>query len=327
MKRMKRRSKLIVGIVLISIIIAIGGFHRKQVAEQGSTVETTEETTQESQINETQTRTTEEVKMVQIYVDEDSYDPAVESENDYVAIYQTDQQETVVGKIHRGSWADYISETDDMVEILTDDGIQGYISKKHATIQEATFNDVPTTLSDFQIVLDAGHGGEDSGALSTDQTIMEKDLTLKMVLAIGEALTEAGVQVSYTRTEDTYLSLAEITNISLDQTPDLFLSIHFDNSEIPNTNQGLTAYYYYDKSEDMATNLATNLSASVNLSSNSSRFGNYYVLREQYTPAVLLELGYLNSDSDLATITSANFSQNVAQSIVQTLQEQVDENK
>jgi N-acetylmuramoyl-L-alanine amidase len=154
--------------------------------------------------------------------------------------------------------------------------------------------------------------------------IMEKDLTLTTVQTIGEVLTEAGIQVSYTRTEDRYLSLSDITAASLSEEPDLFISIHYDNSEIPNSNQGLTTYDYYTGSKEMAETITANLSSSVALSSNGTRFGNYYVLREQYLPAVLLELGYLNSDNDLAMITSEGYDQRVAQALLTAIEEIVE---
>ena len=257
--------------------------------------------------------------MVQIYVDPSEYDAAIESENDYVSIYQTTSQETVIGKIHRGSWATVLSQTEEMVEIQTDDGITGYIEKHSASIQEVPLSETPKKLSDFKVVLDAGHGGEDSGALSTDQTIMEKDLTLATVQTIGEVLTQAGIQVRYTRTEDRYLALSEITAASLSEEPDLFI-----NSELPNSNQGLTTYYYYTGAKEMAETITSSLSSSVALSSNGTRFGNYYVLREQYIPAVLLELGYLNSDSDLAVITSEGYDQRVAQALLTAIEEIVE---
>ena len=127
-----------------------------------------------------------------------------------------------------------------MVEIQTDDGITGYIEKHSASIQEVPFSETPKKLSDFKVVLDAGHGGEDSGA------------------------------------------------------------------------------------KEMAETITSSLSSSVALSSNGTRFGNYYVLREQYIPAVLLELGYLNSDTDLAVITSEGYDQRVAQALLTAIEEIVE---
>ncbi|HAB96558.1 N-acetylmuramoyl-L-alanine amidase [Enterococcus sp.] len=317
---MKKKGKLVIGTTMILLFATGFAVLRNDQSAREESQESTSQTEPNAQTEET----AQTVSMVRIYVDPSEYDAAVESENDYVSIYQTTSQETVIGKIHRGSWATFISQTEEMVEIQTDDGVTGYIEKQSASIQEVALSAVPKDLSNFKVVLDAGHGGEDSGALSTDQTIMEKDLTLATVQTIGEALTKAGIQVSYTRTEDRYLTLSDITAASLSEEPDLFISIHYDNSEIPNSNQGLTTYYYYTGAKEMAETITANLSSSVALSSNGTRFGNYYVLREQYIPAVLLELGYLNSDTDLSVITSDGYDQKVAQALLAAIKEIVE---
>lgn len=317
---MKKKGKLVIGTTMILLFAAGFAVLRNDHFVQEETQESTARTESDAQAEEV----AQTASMVQIYVDPSEYDAAIESENDYVSIYQTTSQETVIGKIHRGSWATVLSQTEEMVEIQTDDGITGYIEKHSASIQEVPLSETPKKLSDFKVVLDAGHGGEDSGALSTDQTIMEKDLTLATVQTIGEVLTQAGIQVSYTRTEDRYLALSEITAASLSEEPDLFISIHYDNSELPNSIQGLTTYYYYTGAKEMAETITSSLSSSVALSSSGTRFGNYYVLREQYIPAVLLELGYLNSDTDLAVITSEGYDQRVAQALLTAIEEIVE---
>lgn len=293
---------------------------------QADTTESSE-TIASSSADSASTRTQSTVKKVQIYVDPALYDVTVESENDYVQVYQTVECSNVVGKVHRGSWADYVSETDTLIQIKTDDGLNGYIPKANGEISEVQVNDAPQSLSDFKIVLDAGHGGEDSGALSMDGTVMEKNLTLATVLTIGETLQDAGVQVNYTRTKDEYLALADIAAISLADAPDLFLSIHYDNYNYPNGNHGFTVYYYYPTYETTATKIATNLTAQIDLANNGARFGNYFVIREQYVPSILIELGYLNSDYDLSIITEEGYAEKVAASLLDTLKEIVAENQ
>ncbi len=80
---------------------------------QEETQESTAQTESDAQAEEV----AQTASMVQIYVDPSEYDAAIESENDYVSIYQTTSQETVIGKIHRGSWATVLSQTEEMVEI------------------------------------------------------------------------------------------------------------------------------------------------------------------------------------------------------------------
>ncbi len=76
------------------------------------------------------------------------------------------------------------------------------------------------------VVLDAGHGGHDSGALG--KKYKEKDLSLQMILKLGQLIEEqyADIEVVYTRTSDKFLPLYERIGIANKKKADLFLSIH-----------------------------------------------------------------------------------------------------
>lgn len=314
---------------LITIVLAgslgifAAGKHNEKTADniQNANEETT--TTQEEQTQ----RTSSVKKMVQIYVDPALYDVTVESESDYVTVYQSADYNTPIAKLHRGSWVTYKATENDMLEILMDDGTQGFIPAENGEVSEVTIYDPPTSLSEFKIVLDAGHGGDDSGAVSPDESILEKDLTLTTVKKVGDILTEAGVQVTYTRTEDVYLSLAKITEFSLAASPDLFLSIHYDDFEYANGNSGFTTYYYAESAKNIGQIVNDSLESTLPLRSNGLREGNYFVIREQYVPSLLLELGYMNSDYDLSVITEDEYPQQVATAILSAINEIIDQNQ
>lgn len=78
------------------------------------------------------------------------------------------------------------------------------------------------------VVIDAGHGGHDSGALSKDSKIKEKDVVLDIALNLGNMIKEAypDVNVIYTRSTDVFPSLEDRTNIANQNNADLFISIH-----------------------------------------------------------------------------------------------------
>ena len=81
------------------------------------------------------------------------------------------------------------------------------------------------------VVIDAGHGGKDPGAISSDNKIREKTITLDVALKLGQRIKDAypDVKVVYTRSKDTYLTLAERTNIANRNQADLFISIHVNS--------------------------------------------------------------------------------------------------
>ena len=87
------------------------------------------------------------------------------------------------------------------------------------------------------IMLDAGHGGYDSGAVYGDR--YEKNDTLSLVLAVGTILENNGVDVLYTRTTDVYQSPNEKAGIANRSDADYFISIHRNSSPDPNTYSGV----------------------------------------------------------------------------------------
>lgn len=78
------------------------------------------------------------------------------------------------------------------------------------------------------VVIDAGHGGKDAGALSPDKKFKEKDIVLDVALKLGKQISEAypDVEVIYTRSKDVYLTLDRRSDIANKNQADLFISIH-----------------------------------------------------------------------------------------------------
>jgi len=93
-----------------------------------------------------------------------------------------------------------------------------------------------------RIVVDAGHGGHDTGTIGPDG-LLEKDLTLDVALRLGKLLeSRLGAEVVYTRDDDTFVPLEERTAIANQQQADLFISVHANSSNDPNA-RGVETYY------------------------------------------------------------------------------------
>lgn len=91
------------------------------------------------------------------------------------------------------------------------------------------------------VVIDAGHGGKDPGAIAGG--VQEKDLTLAMARALrDELLRGGGVRVALTRSEDRYLFLGERSAIARQLGADLFISLHADSTEVATGVTGATVY-------------------------------------------------------------------------------------
>jgi N-acetylmuramoyl-L-alanine amidase len=106
-----------------------------------------------------------------------------------------------------------------------------------------------------RIVIDAGHGGHDTGTLGVDG-IREKDVVLDVALRLGKLLHERlGAEIIYTRSDDTFIPLETRTAIANKAQADLFLSIHA-NSSSDSTARGVETYYLNFTSQPDALQVA-----------------------------------------------------------------------
>jgi N-acetylmuramoyl-L-alanine amidase len=94
-----------------------------------------------------------------------------------------------------------------------------------------------------RIVIDAGHGGHDTGTIGP-HGLLEKDVCLDVALRLGNLIEQKlpGADVVYTRKDDTFVPLEERTQIANDAKADLFISIHANSSDDPSA-RGIETYY------------------------------------------------------------------------------------
>jgi N-acetylmuramoyl-L-alanine amidase len=113
-----------------------------------------------------------------------------------------------------------------------------------------------------RIVIDAGHGGHDTGTIGPTG-LMEKDLCLDVALRLGKIIEQKlpGADVVYTRSDDTFIPLEERTNIANEAKADLFISIHA-NSSPDHGARGVETYYLNMKGTPEAMEVAARENAS-----------------------------------------------------------------
>ena len=89
------------------------------------------------------------------------------------------------------------------------------------------------SAKDFTVVIDAGHGGKDPGAVSANGKVREKDITLKVALMVGESIVKKHpeVKVLYTRKSDVFVGLNDRARMANKADADLFISIHVNAAE------------------------------------------------------------------------------------------------
>lgn len=171
------------------------------------------------------------------------------------------------------------------------------------------------------VVLDAGHGGPDFGAVYLGR--MEKDDNLRLTLAVGEILENNGVNVIYTRTTDIYESPAQKAAKGNAAGADYFISIHRNSSPSPNQYTGVETLIYnqYGASARLASNINQQLEQVGFINQGVNERTNLAVLRQTNLPAVLVEVGFINTDEDNMLFDN-RFSETaraIAAGILQTL--------
>lgn len=173
----------------------------------------------------------------------------------------------------------------------------------------------------YTVVLDAGHGGVNPGAVYNGR--QEKDDALRLTLAVGRLLENAGVNVVYTRTTDVYDSPARKAEIGNQSGADYFVSIHRNSSVYPNQYTGIESLVYnrYGAAARMAENINENLEAVGFVNQGINERTNLIVLNRTQMPAVLVEAGFINNDSDNALFDSRfdEIAQAIADGILDTL--------
>ncbi|EEQ57690.1 N-acetylmuramoyl-L-alanine amidase [Clostridiales bacterium 1_7_47FAA] len=174
------------------------------------------------------------------------------------------------------------------------------------------------------MIIDAGHGGEEPGAMFNGRR--EKDDALRLALAIGQILENNGVDVVYTRTTDVFDTPLEKAQIANRSGADYFVSIHRNAMPVPGTGSGATVLVYENAGVPamLAENIQRNLvQTGFNDLGIQERPG-LIVLRRTQMPAVLVEAGFIDNPED-NRFFDENFdaiAQAIADGILETIRQQ-----
>lgn len=148
------------------------------------------------------------------------------------------------------------------------------------------------------VVLDAGHGGQNPGAVYNGR--QEKDDALALVLAIGPILEANGVNVYYTRTTDVYEPPWQKAMEGNAVNADYFVSVHRNSSPYPNQYTGVESLVYnrYGEAARLAYNINTRLEELGFVNQGVNERTDLAVLNRTEMPTVLVEVGFINTDAD-----------------------------
>lgn len=173
-------------------------------------------------------------------------------------------------------------------------------------------------------MIDAGHGGEDPGAVFEGRR--EKDDALRLALAVGEILEDNGVDVMYTRVTDVYDTPQEKAEIANRSEADYLVSIHRNAMPVPGTASGIMSLVY----ENGGT--VGRLGANINRELAQTGFADLgvverpglIILRRSGMPAVLVEAGFIDNPEDNALFDRQfqEMAEAIAGGILETIREE-----
>ncbi|MBE6532520.1 MAG: N-acetylmuramoyl-L-alanine amidase [Ruminococcaceae bacterium] len=191
------------------------------------------------------------------------------------------------------------------------------------------------------VILDAGHGGEDSGAIGKNGRL-EKDLNLEIALEIGAALEERGYVVVYTRTDDRLLytesenikgirKISDLKNrckVAANYPDSTFVSIHM-NSFGGEKYSGLQVYHKPDDSESRALADAIQQRVITEIQPENNRKiksgSGMYVLENVENTAVLIECGFLTNRDECEKLSEKEYQKRLSLSIVCAIIEYIED--
>ncbi|MCG1021560.1 SH3 domain-containing protein [Sutcliffiella horikoshii] len=177
-----------------------------------------------------------------------------------------------------------------------------------------------TSLLGKVIVLDAGHGGVDPGAIGALLKLQEKALTLRTAKLLEEKLSGYGAIIVQTRTVDTYVELIDRARISNNNNADAFISIHYNSVWNSPTATGIeTLYYNQSKDQALAQHLQSQLVSYSGLRDRGVKYQDVNVLRNNQRPAALVELGFLSNPVEEATVATNTYQEKITNAMVQGL--------
>lgn len=184
--------------------------------------------------------------------------------------------------------------------------------------------DEPKKIYKYIILLDAGHGGKDSGAVSYG--VKEKNLNLSIIYDKAKAYFEdnsSPVKAYWTRHNDTFVNLYQRPKLVKEYQADLFISLHMNSSTSSRAN-GTEIYYSSNNNKTLSNGLSSRLFAKKMLNTLIGSLGSknrgvkqagFVVNKYNTVPSILIELGFVSGSSDRKKLKTQAYQKKAAKAI------------
>lgn len=173
------------------------------------------------------------------------------------------------------------------------------------------------------IVVDAGHGGSDGGAIGINTGVIEAGLNLKVAQLVEKGLKAEGFKVVMTRKNDNMIAdtknadMQARAKIMRDETTDLIVSIHMNKFSDRSVHGPMVFYMKGSETgESLATMVCDAVCDSIGHPRRLANPGDYFVLKQGSAPAVLVECGFLSNADDEEKLQDPAYQQKLADGIV-----------
>lgn len=181
-------------------------------------------------------------------------------------------------------------------------------------------NEIYNTLSHGvvgqHIMIDAGHGGTDPGAIGYG--LLEKEIVLDVSKRVNSKLWNSLAKVSMTRTGDTKPSLDDRVRMAHESGADIFVSIHVNSYSSSSPNGTETFYnttYASAESKELAEEIQQELVAALGTYDRGVKQASFYVIKYTEIPSVLVELAFISNPNDAAKLADNTYRQKAADAI------------
>ena len=204
----------------------------------------------------------------------------------------------------------------------------GVLGRQGAKIVSAVSSDGGGQPQKYQVVIDVGHGGIDSGKVSAEG-VLEKDVNLVIAKKLGALLEQSDVAVTYTRESDTGLyqegdsnkKVADLQNrcaLIEKINPACTVSIHQNSYSAPEV-RGAQVFYYGQSEEgkQLAEQIQQSLISRVDPDNHRQAKANdsYYLLKRTVSPTVIVECGFLSCPREAAQLIDDTYQDRIAWAI------------
>lgn len=204
-------------------------------------------------------------------------------------------------------------------------GLKGYKLTKGEgsfTVQVGEPKDIYQNI----VLLDAGHGGKDAGAVKNG--LKEKNLNLSIIYKQMKQYFESNnskVKAYWTRHDDTFINLYTRPTYSAKYQADLFVSLHMNSASSSSANGTEVYYSKLNNSKDFsgitsklfAQKMQSTLINTLNTNNRGVKQAGFVVIKNNTVPSILIELGFVSGSSDSKKLKKTSFQKKAAKTIYQ----------